>query len=272
MNNKRSVVANGEEIDITQYWSMHERRFLHSIDALKRHARGKTLEIGGHPWAMTSLIAGTKEFDLVATVSAEEVTKWPDDIGVTSANYNLQSFEGKSVCFRNYSLNIERKLVDLDEKFDAIVACEVIEHLIRAPHIMLLNMNRWLNLNGVILLTTPNGLQFNNPFRLKNARPAYRCHAYERHNGTFTLSQLEDIVQRSGFSILESGYWSVYDRAGMSQLYGLLSKIPIEYFQAKFSRTIFVIARKNADCDTLNGCPSAYAYSPDWEHISASQS
>lgn len=263
----QTIVVDGVENDITRYWKLHERRFRHSIEALRKYTSGNVLEVGGHPWAMTSLIAQTEGFRLSATVSAEEMTLWPDDIGVTKSQHHLQIPGGWNGDFANYAVNIERTLTDLDETVDAVFACEVIEHLVRAPHVMLLNINRWLNLGGKLLLTTPNGMQFNNPLRRKNARPAFRCHCYERHNGTFTLDQLCDIVGRAGFRILESGYWSIYDRTGLRSLYELASKTPIRYCKEKFSPTIFVIAEKVEDRRMLNGCPSAYAKSDEWEYI-----
>lgn len=216
---------------------------------------------------MTSLIAETPEFRLAATVSAQEITRWPDDIGVTRSVHRLKTLEGWEGTFANYSLNIERTLVDLEEKVEAVFACEVIEHLVRAPHMMMLNINRWLNIGGKALITSPNGMHFNNPFRKKNARPAYRCYCYERHNGLLTLEHLQDLTRRSGFRILDSGYWNVYERLGPSRVYDALSKLPFDYFRAKFSRTIFVIAEKTESRDALDGLPMAYAANHDWEHI-----
>jgi hypothetical protein len=263
----RIIRVNGEEKDISSYWKLHERRFRHSIEALREHVSGDVLEIGGHPWAMTSLIADTPGFQLSATVSAEEITYWPDDIGVSSSQHHLASPEGWEGEFTNYSVNIERTLMEIERPVDAVFACEVIEHLVRAPHVMVLNINRWLKVGGKVLLTTPNGMQFNNPLRQKNARPAFRCHCYERHNGLFTLEHLVDLVSRAGFRIVESGYWNVYDRSGLQSLYSLAGHIPLRYFQAKFTRTIYVIAEKSEDCRQLAGCPKAYAPSPDWELI-----
>lgn len=264
---RRTVIVDGVESDISRYWQLHERRFRHSIDALRKYGAGDVLEVGGHPWAMTSLIAQTGGFRLAATVSAEEMTYWPDDIGVTKSRHRLEIPGGWSGEFTNYAVNIERTLTDLESPVDAVFACEVIEHLIRAPHIMLLNINRWLKINGKVLLTTPNGMQFNNPLRRKNSRPAYRCHCYERHNGLFTLDHLTDMVARSGFRILESGYWSVYDRNGLRLGYELASRLPLRYFREKFTPTIYVIAEKTEHRSTLTGCPSAYANSRDWEYI-----
>jgi hypothetical protein len=260
--------VNGKTCDISRYWQLHEQRFRYSIEAFRHYATGRVLEIGGHPWAMTSLIAAEPGLSLSATVSAEEMTHWPDNIGVNQTECELITPEGLKCRFWNYSLNIERTLVDLEEPVDAVFACEVIEHLVRAPHIMMLNINRWLNLRGRVLVTTPNGLQFVNPFRNKNARPAFRCYCYERHNGTFTLEQLEDLIGRCGFAILESGYWNLYPRRpGLSSIYDALGKSPIPYLRAKFARTIFVIAEKVEDCEAARGFPKAYEPHSDWENI-----
>lgn len=265
--NPTSIRFDGTRVDLSAYLAMHAKRFQQSIEALRRRISGRVLEVGGHPWAMTSLIASTPGFELVATVSAEEATFWPDDIGVTRSRHTLEVPGGWKGEFTNYSLNIERTLADLEEPVDAIFACEVIEHLVRAPHIMLLNMNRWLRLGGLALITTPNGMQFQNPLRRKNGRPAYRCHCYERHNGLFTLPQLIDLTERAGFRVMESGYWNVYERRGLSRLYNLPLMAPLPYFQAKFSRTIYVIAEKCEPCDILKGLPKAYSPDPSWEHI-----
>jgi hypothetical protein len=83
----------------------------------------------------------------------------------------------------------------------------------------------------------------------------------------FTLEQLVDLTQRAGFRIVDSGYWNVYQRRGISQLYNLPNSIPLPYFRAKFSRTIFVIAEKIEPCAKLRGLPRAYAPDPEWEFL-----
>jgi hypothetical protein len=263
----RTLICDGVEHDVSRYYEMHARRFRHSIEALRRHVSGRVLEIGGHPWAMTSMIARTPGLELAATVSAEEETLWPDDIGVTRTSHTLELADGWTGRFTNYALNIERTLTDLEEPVDGVFACEVIEHLVRSPHIMLLNLNRWLRTGGMALISTPNGMQFSNPLRRKNGRPAYRCHCYERHNGMLTLEQLVDLTERAGFRVAESGYWHVYQRRGLSRFYNLPQMIPLPYFQAKFSRTIYVIAEKIESRDRLRGLPSAYSPDPAWELI-----
>jgi hypothetical protein len=174
---------------------------------------------------------------------------------------------GVEAAFPNYSANIERTLFDIAERADTVIACEIIEHLLRSPHIMLLNINRWLPVGGKLLVTTPNGAQFSNPLRRKSGRPAYRCNVYARHNGSFTFSQLVDIAQLCGFKVREAGFWNVYERAGPRRFYSALSAMPLGYFQEKFQRTIFIAAEKERAITELARLPKCYAPGPDWEYI-----
>lgn len=147
------------------------------------------------------------------------------------------------------------------------MACEIIEHLLRSPHVMFLNINRWLPISGKLLLTTPNGAQFSNPVRRKSSTPSYRCNIYERHQYVFTLPELVDLVSLCGFNILEVGYVDVIERKGLSRLYGWLGKIPLRYFQDKFKKTIYLIGEKAMDIKELERCPRVYDSRGEWEHI-----
>jgi hypothetical protein len=155
----------------------------------------------------------------------------------------------------------------LDAKPDTAIACEVIEHLQRAPHIMLLNINNWLPLHGQLLITTPNGAQFSNPFRRKSPTTAYRCQIYERHTFLYTLNQLTNLIELCGFRIVEAGYWDVVDRDGLRSVYGLLSRVPLDYFKDKFMKTIYVVAEKVEDVAELGRAPQVYDPRGDWEFI-----
>jgi Methyltransferase domain len=261
------LIINGERIDAAHYRRFHRRRIAFTLATLRKLGTENLIELGGHPWVMTSALIDEGGFSIRATVSAEEVTNWPDDIGVTRCEYRMITPAGVEAEFPNYSANVERTLFNIDERADTVIACEIIEHLLRSPHIMLLNVNRWLPIGGKLLLTTPNGAQFSNPLRRKSARPAYRCNVYSRHNGSFTLLQLVDIAQLCGFKVLQAGFWNVYERAGPTRLYSTLGIVPLRYFQEKFQRTIFIAAEKERTTTELTRLPKCYAPSPDWEYI-----
>ena len=261
------LFVNGERIDVARYQKFHRRRMTLTLEALRRLGAKNLVELGGHPWVMTAALLDDGAFQLRASVSAEEVTNWPDDIGVTRREYRMHTPRGREAVFPNYSANLERTLFDISEQPDTVIACEIIEHLLRSPHIMLLNINRWLPVGGRLLLSTPNGAQFNNPFRCKTGRPAYRCNVYARHNYLFTLDQLVDLVQLCGFKVTASGYWNVYNRAGLSRVYSALGALPLPYFQEKFQRTLYVMAEKALDVKELLRLPKCYAPSANWELI-----
>jgi hypothetical protein len=261
------LIINGERIDTAHYRRFHRRRIALTLTTLRKLGAKNIIELGGHPWAMTSALIEEGGLSISATVSAEEVTNWPDDIGVTRREYRMITPAGIEAAFPNYSANIERTLFNVDERADTVIACEIIEHLLRSPHIMLLNVNRWLPVGGKLLVTTPNGAQFSNPLRRKSARPAYRCNVYARHNSSFTLSQLVDIVQLCGFKMREAGFWNVYERAGPARLYSALGMVPLRYFQEKFQRTVFIAAEKEREVTEIARLPKCYAPSPNWEYI-----
>ncbi|SRR5581483_2949034 len=265
--NSSQLIINGERIEVANYLRFHRRRIAVTIEALRALQSRRIVELGGHPWVMTSLLSDDGAFELAATISAEEITNWPDEIDVTRHDYRMTTLEGREVSFPNYSANIERSRFNLDEQADTVIACEIIEHLVRSPHVMLLNINRWLPIGGKLLLTTPNGAQFSNPLRRKSARPPYRCNVYARHNGALTREQLADLVELCGFAVKECRLLSPYQRNGASRVYSAVGAIPLPYFAEKFGRTIFLIAEKATNVAELPRLPLCYAPSPGWEFV-----
>ena len=261
------VLVNGVRIDHARYAEYHAKRIHKTLDALSRSGSRRVVELGGHPWAMTAALVDSPRFEVCATVSAEEITHWADDIGVCRSEYMLRTPNGREARFPNYSANLERSRFLLDVRPDAVLACEIIEHLARAPHVMLLNVNDWLDLGGTLVLTTPNGAQFSNPFRRRAPAPAYRCHMYERHHYLYTLDDILDLIRLCGFRVVEAGYWDLYDRTGLPSIYGWLSQVPFRYFQDKFQKTVYVVARKQEGVSRLSRTPRVYVPHPGWEYV-----
>ena len=199
-----AIWVNGRASYNRAYVEYHGRRIARTLEKLRGIGARKIVEVGGHPWAMTALLIDDPSFDVCATISAEEVTNWPDDLGATTQRYHIRTSRGNEAHVINYSANIERTLFDLREKPDTVLACEIVEHLIRSPHVMFLNINHWLPVSGKVLVTTPNGAQFSNPFRRKSPTPAYRCNIYERHSYAYTIDDLTDLIELCGFKILEA--------------------------------------------------------------------
>ncbi len=269
------ITVNGERLDLSRYDSFHAARYDQTLELVRAMGGGRTIELGGHPWTMTSRLLAEPTVELLATVSAEEVTAWPDEIPITRHPYTMQTAAGTSYDWVNISANLERTMFRIMqegaplEQADLVLACEIIEHLTRSPHVMLLNINSWLRTGGRVVLTTPNGSQFDNPFRTKPKMPAYRYSQYARHNYVFTMAMLCDLVEVCGFEVEYTTYWSPYRRTGLAQLYRLMSWLPGAYFKNLFAQSIVVVARKKEDRETASRMPRAYAPAGNWERIEA---
>jgi hypothetical protein len=216
---------------------------------------------------MSAAIIDDADLQLLATISAEEKTLWPDDIAFEYRTHELTTSSGNRASLKNYSFNVERRRATIEEKPDTILACEIIEHLIRAPHVMLLNANDWLEVNGLLFLSTPNGCQFVNPLRRRSRSWSFRAHCYERHTYEYRLKDLINLVELCGFRVLEAGFWSPYPSKGSRRISRMLAGIPGDYFTEKFERSIFIAARKERSITMLESLPMIYVPSEDWEFI-----
>lgn len=261
------ILANGQTACSQDYLEYHKGRIQWTFEKLRKIGAKKIVEVGAHPWVMTTRLIDEPCFEVCATISAEEVTHWPDDIGVQRSHFQIKTARGDETRIVNYSANIERTLFDIQETPDTVLACEIVEHLIRSPHVMFLNINRWLPVGGKLFVTTPNGAQFSNPFRRRSPTPAYRSHIYERHSYLYTLGDLIDLVTLCGFKILEAEYLDVYERNGFSKIYGILSHIPLKYFQEKFKKMICIVAEKEKVVTELERHPRVYDPRGNWEFI-----
>jgi hypothetical protein len=269
MNSSGSYASlvNGSPFVRDGYAEYHQTRIARTLAKLGEMQARNIVEVGGHPWAMTSALVDAGGFKVCATISAEEVTKWPDDINPSALEYRLVTNKGNAATFINYSANVERRLFDIDAKPDTVIACEIVEHLVRAPHVLGLNINRWLPVGGQLLLTTPNGAAFMNPLRRRSQTAAYRCYSYERHSFMFAMHELVDLIELCGFEIVEAGYWNVYERRGATVVYAALSGLPLPYFRQKFSEVLYVVAKKVRPTQYLSRLPLCYEASSDWEYI-----
>jgi SAM-dependent methyltransferase len=259
--------VNGEVVPVDRYSQFHARRFDQTLDLARRHGGGRLVEVGGHPWAMTARLVREPGIEVAATVSAEEVSHWSDELPLKRTDYELDIGDGAPRRFFNYSANIERTDFSVGDPVDMVLACEIIEHVTRSPHRMMLNINRWLKPGGLVILTTPNGAQLENPFRVRPKMPAYRPSVYSRHNYVFTMDGLTDLIETCGFEIVEANFWSPYERKGGSNLYRLLYRLGGRYMKNKFAQTLCVVARKVEDRETASRLPRCYARESGWERI-----
>lgn len=69
------------------------------------------------------------------------------------------------------AINLMEEIEETDERYDAVILLEVIEHLPVPPYVILGRLGRLLKPGGVLLITTPNGYRIRNVlYMLANRR------------------------------------------------------------------------------------------------------
>src|SRR5207302_6079645 len=89
--------------------------------------------------------------------------------------------------------------------FDAVLFCEVLEHLLEDPFRPLREIQRVLKRGGALILTTPNATRLENVARLlagENIYDPYSAYGpYGRHNREYTLKELRRLLTHAGFTV-----------------------------------------------------------------------
>jgi len=177
-------------------------RFIYTVDMLPKGSLD-ALEIGSNPYFTTYLV---QKFRPEMRLSL--VNYFGGEPGQSSQHVELTGFDGisREKCDFPYThANIEdHKLQFPDHSFDAILYCEVIEHMIRDPVASLLELKRLLRPNGLLVLTTPNVARLENVAKLvagANIYDPYSGHgAYGRHNREYTRHEIHRLLSFCGFS------------------------------------------------------------------------
>ncbi len=133
-----------------------------------------------------------------------------DDSSINFANNNN--------IFSNVSFK-KSFVEDISEKYDIILACEILEHL-ENPLLFLESLKSKLNENGIIIITTPNGYGWSeneshllmklakNKFlfkimtKIEKNRKYITLNKEDKHLQKFTFSKLMKIFSRAGLRVI----------------------------------------------------------------------
>jgi len=170
---------------------MEKTRLIDRIELIQRYCKGKkVLDVGcvghtvppGHPLWLHKRIAEVAGHVLGIDIEAEKVKE------LRKQGYNVIVAD---------ALNR-----DLGEKFDVIVAGQIIEHLDN-PGIFLENMKKHLLDNGILIITTDNahGAMFIKDYLLK------RPNINPQHCMFFSRETITELLRRHDFEILEFYYY-----------------------------------------------------------------
>lgn len=147
----RNIAATGSPSE-QEYWRFHEARFRRTVQRLSEllPANAVILDVGSHFLHLAAILASLG-FRVVAL-----------DVAAFAAMPHVQQ--------RATSFSIDQRVVDFTEfadgtflgaesdTYDAILLCEVIEHLTFNPVRFWKRAYELLRLNGVVYITTPNAM------------------------------------------------------------------------------------------------------------------
>ncbi len=199
----RSWSVNGEpEGHLTGYVSEAISRFLHTW-GLVRDESGSCLELGANPYFMTYLLAHYTNLELTLAnfygYRGETVERLsyldPRGAGRIETEWRSQLF------------NVEEDDFPFDaHRFDVVVFCEILEHLLMDPVSVMRKIHLALKPSGLLVLTTPNVLRIENVLSLVNGAPnifdQYSGYGpYGRHNREYTPDDVYRLLEFTGFEV-----------------------------------------------------------------------
>jgi SAM-dependent methyltransferase len=100
-----------------------------------------------------------------------------------------------------------------DNAYDVVICSEIIEHLAIDPMHMMSEINRVTRSDGLLIVTTPNAASFDAIRRLLAGQHPYSWSPYngtstDRHNREYTVSELEKLLEASGFALVRAETFS----------------------------------------------------------------
>ena len=191
-------VVRGLLRDADDYHRGHEARLARTVELIvKMNPTGRMLELGTSgfiPLALKELLP-----DLEVVVTHFGVSRSVDGKMMHGLGDNKLKLRTLCVDLESTELPVE------DGYFDFVLCGEVIEHMEVDPMFMLSEVNRVLNSNGKLLVTTPNVLSSRGLHKIIHGVEPYfymhyhRSREYYRHNYEYTAKSLAGILKCAGF-------------------------------------------------------------------------
>ncbi|XGB42682.1 MAG: class I SAM-dependent methyltransferase [Nodosilinea sp. LVE1205-7] len=194
--------------ELDNYLKEDFRRFVYTLNLLPQDHQGRLLEIGANPYFTSILLKKFTDFDLFFT------NYFGIDSGTaTQIQRNLSCNEVFEFEYVNHNIDVED--IPFEQKFDVILFCEVLEHLINDPMQALLRIKKSLQPNGILILTTPNVNRLENVARMIAGANIYDPYSgygiYGRHNREYNKHEIAMLLSHCGFEIEEMFSSDVHD-------------------------------------------------------------
>lgn len=188
----------GRPEEALEYIDPHLDRLIRTVQFFSQvEGPGRVLELGAIPYMMTLMLKKYLGCDLTV---ANFTGDYGDPAGGEGHFRATSERYGESHDFHFKIFNVERDPFPYEDgAFDAVLCCELIEHLIIDPSHMLREIHRVLRPEGHLLITTPNVLRIESMVRMiKGLNPGYPYSGYGvygRHNREYTPKELDQLLR-----------------------------------------------------------------------------
>lgn len=171
------------------------------LDDLRSQGARDILELGANPYAMTLSIR--RRFKDGFRLSLANF--FGDGASAPEATHVMEA-EGERIECPFKHFNIERDRFPYpDQSFDAVLFCEILEHLLENPDRVAAEIERVLRPRGFVVVSTPNATRLPNLFFLAQGQSIWEGYSengpYGRHNREFTLAEVSALLERHNFAI-----------------------------------------------------------------------
>jgi SAM-dependent methyltransferase len=214
-----SIVTPEAKNELLGYLNEAFNRIISTFELIPDKNNGKLLEIGANPYFLTVLIKKYKNYDC-------SLINYFGETCIISSQKIENIKYGENHLFDFQNINIEKEILPFpDNYFDVIIYGEVIEHLIENPIYSLYNIHRVLKEDGVLIISTPNVFRYQNLKKFLidkkiSIYDPYTCYGiYGRHNREYSMHELQDILQKTGFSIIDKKTLFAKDKTGFNKFF-----------------------------------------------------
>jgi SAM-dependent methyltransferase len=193
-----SIETNAATAADLKLFLTHFRRFVYTLSLVPERAGIEVLELGAAPYVMTSLLRRFRDARLTLAGYGA---------GSDSAPHTLKvGVDGETKRFRPDYFNLEKDPFPYAaDSFDAVLMCEIIEHLPEDPVHPLTEIRRVLRLGGHLILTTPNVNRLENTAKTLDGENTWDLYSgygpYGRHNREWTTAEMRSLLSENGYEI-----------------------------------------------------------------------
>jgi SAM-dependent methyltransferase len=163
----------------------------------------RVLELGAMPYFMTALMM--RQFPNYRIDLANEPDRLKEDGGRARLIHRGEGID-LNLEYRGFNLETDRFPYE-DGRFDIVLYCEIIEHMMYDPTHSLYEIHRVLKPGGQMLITTPNAFRYAHYVQFlkgDNIYPPYSGYGpYARHHREFSARELRLLLKECNFEMEE---------------------------------------------------------------------